>query len=370
MTAELRFESVSIRGFRNITHAELVPAPRLNVISGDNGHGKTSLLEALYVLATSKSFRAEKTAEVVQTGAEQAVVAAALREGGLGREQRAVIGARARSFLADGKRVARLSDYAVKTPVVVFHPGDLALASGPAGLRRVLLDRVALFLEPLSADHRLRYAAALRERQRALEERGVRASELEAYETLLAEHGAELTRIRARTAARIEEALLPAFARMAAPGLSLALRLKASGSPQRDEFRQALLEARPADLRRGSASYGPQRDDLELDIDGRSARRHASQGQQRVLSLALKVAELDCVREARGAHPVLLLDDVSSELDAVRFEAVFALLREVPSQVFVTTPRPELFGLRELGAGDRADFFLENGALSALGAAG
>jgi len=364
--AELCFERIAIRAFRNIASAELEPARRLNVVSGDNGHGKTSLLEALYVLATSKSFRADKNAEVIQTGADTAVVSARVAEGGLSREQRAVIGAKARVFSVDGKRVARLSLWATKTPVVVFHPGDLALASGPAQGRRMLLDRVALFLEPLSADHRSRYTVALRERQKALEERGARAPELDAYEVILAEHGAALCRIRERTAARLAEALTPAFTRMAAPGLSLGVSLKSAGCPDPEDFRKALVAARPIDVRRGSASFGPQRDDLDLVVDGRSARRHASQGQQRVLSLALKVAELDCVREARGAHPILLLDDVSSELDAQRFEAVFALLRGVPSQVFVTTPRPELFAMPEVAPADRADFGVRFGAVARL----
>lgn len=363
MTAELVFERIAIRAFRNITAAELDPAPRLNVVSGDNGQGKTSLLEALYVLCTSKSFRADKNAEVIQTGAEAAQIGARIVEGGLCREQRAVLRPKARTFSADGKRVAKLSAWAVKTPVVVFHPGDLALASGPAQGRRTLLDRVALFLEPVSADHRLRYQTALRERQRALDERGPRALELDAYETLLAEHGAALCRTRERTAARIAEALGPSFERMAAPGLRLDVRLHSAGSPDPELFRRALAEARPVDVRRGSASFGPQRDDLELWVDGRSARRHASQGQQRVLSLALKVAELDCVRQARGAHPILLLDDVSSELDAERFEAVFRLLCEVPSQVFVTTPRPELFVMPEVAPTDRADFAVCAGAV-------
>ena len=131
MTAELVFERIAIRAFRNITAAELDPAPRLNLVSGDNGHGKTSLLEALYVLCTSKSFRADKNAEVIQTGAEAAQIGARIVEGGLCREQRAVLRPKARTFSADGKRVAKLSAWAVKTPVVVFHPGDLALASGP-----------------------------------------------------------------------------------------------------------------------------------------------------------------------------------------------------------------------------------------------
>lgn len=366
MTAELRFERISVRGFRNISTAELEPAPRLNVVAGDNGHGKTSLLEALYVLSTSRSFRAEKNAEVIQHGSETAVLSAKIRDAGLLREQRAALGPKSRGFFADGKRIQRLADYAVKTPVVVFHPGDLALANGPALGRRTLLDRVALFLEPLSAEHRLRYTEALRERQRALDERGPRAAELDAYEVILAEHGSALSRIRVRTAARLEEALTPAFTRMAAPKLELSVRLISAGCSEVEDFRRALAEARAIDVRRGSASFGPQRDDLELTVDGRSARRHASQGQQRVLSLALKVAELDCVRQARGAHPILLLDDVSSELDAQRFEAVFTLLQGVPSQVFVTTPRPELFAVPGLEPADRADFSVVDGAIQQL----
>jgi DNA replication and repair protein RecF len=362
--AQLVFERIAIRAFRNLTVAELDPAPRLNVVFGDNGHGKTSLLEALYLLATSKSFRAEKTAEMLQTGAEAALVSARISEAGLVREQRAVLGPKTRSFSADGKRVARFAAYAVKTPVVVFHPGDLILASGPAQGRRTLLDRVALFLEPASADHRLRYATALRERQRSLEDRGPRAADLEAYEALLVEHGVALCQIRERTATRVGEALAPAFAKMAPPGLLLEVALKSAGSTDAEAFRRALIDARPVDLRRGSASFGPQRDDLELSVEGRSARRHASQGQQRMLSLALKVAELDCVRQARGAHPILLLDDVSSELDAQRFEAVFTMLRDVPSQVFVTTPRPELFVMPEVSAVDRADFSVRSGVVA------
>jgi len=366
VSVALRFRRVSVRQFRNLAQVDFEPAARLNIISGDNGHGKTSLLEALYVVATSKSFRAEKGVDIVRHGQASAVVVANVEEAGLIREQRAALTTTTRSFSIDGKRPQRLAAFATRTPVVVFHPGDLVLANGPAQARRTLLDRVALFLEPQSGDHRARYTKALRERQRALESRGVGAADLEAYEELAAAHGAALSRARARAAERLTEALVPAFRRMAAPELEIEATFRPGGSEQEEEFRRALREARPADFRRGSASFGPHRDDLEVQIDGRSARRHASQGQQRVLALSLKLAELDCVRQARGADPVLLLDDVSSELDPARFRAVFSFLREAPSQIFVTTPRPELFGAADVDPADRADFVVDQGALRSV----
>ena len=352
-----------MRSFRNIASLDFEPAPRLNVIAGDNGQGKTSLLEALYFVATSRSFRAERLRELVQQGAEHGAVRAHIVEGGLRREQRATLGPRSRSLLIDGKRPTRLSAYAVRTPVVVFHPGDLELASGPATARRTLLDRVALFLDPASGDDRLRYTRALRERQRTLDERGTGAAGLEAYERLMAQHGARFSRARELAATRIAEALAPAFARMADPTLQLEVRYEPGGTGDADEFQAELVQRRGQDLRRRSASFGPQRDELELAIDGRSARRHASQGQQRILSLSLKVAELDCVREARGAHPVLLLDDVSSELDPTRTGAVYDFLRDTQSQVFVTTTRPELFTTSAVADGERADWTIAGGRL-------
>jgi DNA replication and repair protein RecF len=344
---DLRFERVVIRGFRNLTQVELELAPRLNVVSGDNGQGKTSLIEALYLVATSKSFRADKTIEMLQHGAEQGAITARVNDTGLCREQRAVLRPTSRTFFLDGKRAPRLASYAVKTPVVVFHPGDLGLASGPATLRRLLLDRVALFMDPSSADHRARYAKAIRERQRALAERGTRASELDAYEALAADDGAGLQKARARAAERVVAALGPAFGTMAAPDLDLRATFRPGGSEDPMEMRRQLAEHRPADLRRGSANYGPHRDELELDLAGRSARRHGSQGQQRILAVALKLAELECVREARGVGPVLLLDDVTSELDPSRADAVYTFLSATSGQVFATTPRPERLAIAD-----------------------
>jgi DNA replication and repair protein RecF len=366
LTSTLVFERVAIRSLRNLTAVEIEPSTRLNVVSGDNGQGKTSLLEALYLVATSKSFRAEKLRELVQQGAESAVVRASLREAGDLREQRAALSERGRSFLVDGKRPPTLGSYATRTPVVVFHPGDLALVSGAAAMRRTLLDRVGLFIDPLSADDRQRYLHALRERQHVLEERGPAAAELDAFEPIAAQHGARWAAAHAASAERLAQALQRAFERLAPAELRLDVRFEPAGTDDPERFLAELVARRNRDRSRGSASFGPQRDELGLDVDGRSARRHASQGQQRILTLSLKLAELECVRQARGAHPVLLLDDVSSELDPLRTGAVYEFLRATDSQVFVTTTRRELFPTPDLGAAERRDFVLRDGVVRVL----
>jgi DNA replication and repair protein RecF len=366
LTETLRIASLSLRSFRNLESVELHPAPRVNVISGDNGAGKTSLLEALYFVATSKSFRTEQPRELIREGDEAASVRIDAIEGGQQRQQRAAITARERSLLLDGNKPDRVAWYAVQTPIVVFHPGDLELASGGAAVRRVLLDRLALFFEPSSADHRLRFQRALKERQRLLDDRGPTAAGLDIYEELMARHGAAWTAARRRASERLVGALHPAFLRVATPGLELAVAYRSASSEDVEVFRTAVESRRGVDARRRCSGYGPQRDDLELAIAGKSARRHASQGQQRILALALKLAELECVKAARGVHPILLLDDVSSELDPARAGAVYSYLRDAPGQVFVSTTRPELFTTPEVQAGERADWRVSGGRILPL----
>jgi DNA replication and repair protein RecF len=369
MPSPLYFQRVSIRQFRNISSLEFEPSPRLNVVVGDNGQGKTSVLEALYLVATTKSFRAERLATLIQDGAEQASVSARVSDAGATREQRALLSGRSRVVRLDGKPPASLTDYATRTPVVVFCPADLELVSGGASGRRRLLDRVALFVDPPGAAARLTYDRALRSRQRVLEERGTNAAELDAFETVMAAEGARFAAARLRAAEGVATRLSLAFGRIAAEGLAVNARYVPGGSTDPAAFVEQLRAVRSADLRRGSASFGPQRDELELELVGRPARTHASQGQQRLLTLALKLAELDSVRDARGAEPVLLLDDVSSELDPGHTGQVYEFLLATESQVFVTTTRRDLFPAASSGRLERADFRLVSGRLEGLSGA-
>jgi DNA replication and repair protein RecF len=363
VTDNIVIQRLLLAGLRNISRLEIQPARRFNVVAGDNGQGKTSLLEAIYLVATSKSFRTERLNEIRQEGSELTRVEAEIIDAGRLRVQRANLSAQGRTLRLDGVAPTGLSSYVRLTPVVVFHPGDLELSMGAASGRRDLLDRIGLFQDPQLADDRRRYRRALSERQSALDVRGPDARELEAFETLVAAHGARLTQARAVAAERLAHEVGLAFGRLVAGSLKLEVRYRPGGTPDADELARELRTRRVMDRRRRAATFGPHKDELELVLEGRAARKHASQGQHRILTLSLKLAELSTIRQARAAHPLLLLDDVSSELDPTRIGLVYDFLRESESQVFVTTTRPDLFVTPGLTRDERHDYRLRAGAL-------
>lgn len=355
----LRLHELRVTSLRNLEKFSLKPGRRLTVIAGDNGRGKTSLLEAAYLAATSRSFRTASIEEIVQRGKADGVAHIRVSEGDdLVRDQIVAISGGRRIVKADGKRPPSLAAFAVRSPMVCFHAGELELSTGPAGPRRTLLDRIALFFDPAVGEHRTRAQTALRERQRALEQRGVAARDLDAWEELASLHGAALTRGRARAAEEIDVAAREAFGKIAAPGLVLDLRYVRGGSADVEEARAQLLARRQKDLVRGLATFGPHRDDLALSLDGSPVRAVASQGQHRAITLALKLSEVTAIGRARDLHPLLLLDDLSSELDASRTDALLRHLADSPCQMLVTTTRPELFRAPFVAPEDRSDVTL------------
>ena len=364
----LRIEAISVRGMRNIASADLAPSPRFNVVAGDNGQGKTNLLEAIYVAATSKSFRAARPGELVAHGGDVASVRIRVVDDGEPREQSIGVRAGARLAKIDGKRPPNLAAYAVKTPVVVFYPGEVQLSMGGGSERRRLLDRVALYTVPPSLAELDAYTRAMRERQKALETRGPRAPDLADWEELMARHGLAVREARGAAASQLAAAAGVAFDRIAAPGLALTAAYASNVPEDESAYRNALEASRVSDARRSSAAIGPHKDDLALSIGGHKARGVASQGQHRAIVLALKAAEIEVIAAARGVRPILLLDDVSSELDRDRTQALFAFLSEQRGQVFLTTTRPELIETTGLGSpADRADFRVIGGEFTRAG---
>jgi DNA replication and repair protein RecF len=360
----LTLDRISVRGFRNLHAVDVAFGPRFNVLAGDNGQGKTNLLDAIYTLATSKSFRSQKAEEVIEHGAETASVRGSFSEDGLSREQSVGQRRGLRAVRIDDKRPKTLLEYGSKTPVVVFHPGDMSLPSGGGSERRRLLDRVALHVSPIAFDDADRYLRASRERQRALEDHGPSARGLDVWESLMVSHGLALRRVRDDVSKRLADAAVRVFSKIGAEGAKLEVSYAPGAPDSEGEFQDKLAASRALDARLGTTRVGPHRDDLSLVLEGHPVRGVASQGQQRLVVLALKVAEIEVIAAAKGVRPLLLLDDISSELDRERTLSLFAFIGHEQGQVFLTTTRPELIDTSLSSEAPRRDFAVHAGQIA------
>jgi DNA replication and repair protein RecF len=330
----LRLTRLLIRDFRNLAAVDLTPHGRFNVLAGDNGQGKTNLLEAVYWLATLRPLRAARLRELVRFGAEGTSVGGRVVTDGLEHRLEVRVSDGDRVALREGKNT-RAADYFGALAVVVFTPEDVGLVGASPQARRGFLDRAVFNTRPAHLGDVNDYRRALDSRNTLLRQ-GAPAAVVEAYETTLAAAGARVMRSRAGYVERFAPVFATAFRGIVGDEVEAEVRYRPSVE---DAAGLARLWAtdRERDRQRGFTQQGPHADDLELRLLGRPARAYASQGQRRALVLALKIAEIRVLTETAGLTPVLLLDDVSSELDAVRNERLFEFLHGFPGQVFITT---------------------------------
>ncbi len=346
----MRVNWLAVQDFRSYESARLDLAPDgLTVVVGENGQGKTNLLEALGWLATLASFRGAPNDALVRQGAASAFIRAeADREGRRLTLEAEVPQHGAPRVLVNGQALRRSRDLLGAVRVSVFSPDDLALIKSGPSQRRQLLDDALVALHPEHADTITSVDRVLRQRGALLRQAGGKATPevvatLDVWDAKLAEHGATLVVARRELAARLEPLTAKAYASVAAGAATIGLRYVASWTNPNDLDERAALHAaltavRADDLRRGVTTLGPHRDELELHVGTLPARTHASQGEQRSLALALRLAVHAAVTEATGAAPVLLLDDVFSELDPHRSAALLASLPA--GQAVLTTAGP------------------------------
>ncbi len=367
----MRLVSLAIRDFRNLAAVDLSPSPRATILLGENGQGKTNLLEAIYLLTTLKPLRAARLAELVRFGTERAQVAADFEGPGGLRRAAVEVQAGGRTAFLDGKPQDRLDSYFDGLAAVCFAPDDLLLVkAGPEGRRR-FLDRAAFNRWPAVLAEARDFVRALRARNAAL--RTAPPDVESSFRAPLVRAAARLLVRRRELVRELAPRLAAAFAEISGPGAPAALLAYRPAAGMRLEGTEeelaallaGVLEARTArDRERGYTSAGPHMDDLVLALDGRGARLYASQGQQRALVLALKIAEIENLRAALGRPPLLLLDDVSSELDPAKNRYLLAYLAALPAQVFLTSTDRRLL---EPAAGPESAFFrVENGAVEPL----
>lgn len=360
----LRLERLALRGFRNLEPLDLSPGPRFNVLSGDNGQGKSNLLEAIFYLGALESFRLAAKDALIAHDADRAVIAGKLDAAPAPMTAKIALDRRAARKLAlDDKRPRSRAAWLHAIQMVLFHPGDLALASGPPKGRRDLLDRILSQVDVGYAKALADYDKALRSRNRLLKLEGTDRRSITAYDELLAVNGAVIGAARRTLVEELEPSTLDAFLRVAGAELPLEMRYEPRVEPRAESLRAALARSLDKDLARGFTAEGPHADELALTVRDRRARHAASQGQHRMMVLALKIAELVVLERRTGRVPILLLDDVSSELDATRNARLMRLLDEVGAQVFVTTTQPELIRV----AHHRVDYRVEAGRIERQG---
>ncbi len=331
--------SVTAQPLRSLSGVEVALEGGVTAVLGENGSGKTNLLEALYFALTGRSFRTADRRELIPFSESFARAEASVRdEDGTERCFLASVSrADGRRHLLDDTAVDAATAARNRPAVAVFAPDRLALVKGPPAERRAHLDRFAAIRWPSRAGLRQRFGQALAQRN-ALLHRGASgpasAAELDSWDSTLAEASAPLIASRAEAIAE----LAPQFARAAAElGLELPASIeyapRAEGSPEK--LRTGLIERREADLRLGRTSWGPHLDDVRICLDGHPLRRYGSQGQQRLALLALLFAEREALLRSLGTPPLLLLDDVMSELDSTRRERLSSRL-EGDGQALIT----------------------------------
>jgi len=337
----MRIVSVTLRDYRNYETCALHPCDGVTVLLGDNGQGKTNLLEAVYLTCTGRSHRTHADRELIRRGADYASVKIRTeRRDGMHDVEVLLSRTGKRTIRVAGQEIRRSGELLGHVTGVLFSPEDLrTVKDGPAERRR-FVDMALSQLNPAYYYTMQRYNRALKQRNNLLREAVASPSllkTLDAWDEQLASNGVELMRMRRAYVERLSEEAGRMHADIAEgrEALSIAYRPSLSGDTV-EEALEALFAAREQDTRRLTTTSGPHRDDVAVLIDGWDVRAYGSQGQQRTAALSMRLAELTVMRERMGEWPVLMLDDVMSELDPGRRRRLVERLEGIQTLVTCT----------------------------------
>jgi DNA replication and repair protein RecF len=332
--------AIEARPLRSLDRLRVELAPGIVSVVGPNGAGKTNLVEALYFALTGRSFRTTDRRDLIPFGGSLARAEATVRDDdGIERRLLASVSrTEGRRHLLDGESTDPATIARSRPPVAVFAPDRLSLVKGPPAERRAHLDGFLAARWPARGELRKRYGQALAQRNALLSRLAGgygNPADLGVWDAGLAERAAALVEARAEAVAELAAPFTAAASELGLEGGGeLAYAPRAEGSAE--EIRAGLEERREADVKLGRSSWGPHLDELKLEAGGRSLRRYGSQGQQRAALLALLFAEREALREARRVMPLLLLDDVMSELDPGRRGFLVARLGADGGQTVIT----------------------------------
>jgi DNA replication and repair protein RecF len=324
-----------LRDFRNYKRLDVNFDPGFHLFIGDNAQGKTNILEAIYLLATLRSFRGAGSAQMVRHGQKGYFVGAKL-VAEVEHTIKMYWSPAERQLALDGEPVRKLTDYFGVLRVVVFCSEDLQLIKGTGRLRRRFMDLLLAQTYPVYLPMLQRYARALRSRNALLKHRPVDELALESFTHELIQTGSQLIQFRRELLPKVSPLVRLAYRRIASDAEDVCIEYQPA---VKKDFALELAKSRERERVYRTTLVGPHRDELILLLDEQPAARFASEGQKRSLAIALKLAQAEYITGIHGTPPILLIDDVMGELDVKRRSGFVPLLdrvRQARSQVFMT----------------------------------
>lgn len=341
---------LAVQSFRNIESATLDFSTGFNVFHGDNAQGKTNLLEAIFLIGTLKSFRMARNSDLIAWDRQFALIKGVVDSNPAMREIALLLDGGAKKARVDSKQVTRITDFFGILTVVLFAPEELSMIRSAPDVRRRYLDRAIFAGDVLYLTRHHDYSRILKQRNSLL--RSGDASALHPWNEQLAHAGAQLVTHRTRYLEKIAGILRGTYREITGTGDEAGISYhtahrESSTDPVANTaaLTEAISRLREQELQQRTTLAGPHRDDIIFTLNGKPLRHAASQGQQRCYILALKMAEIEFIRQCHGQLPVLLMDDMTSELDRKRTENLSGFLNERGMQVFITTTSLEQAGM-------------------------
>ena len=337
----MKLRSLNLRNFRTYLSLNISFHDKFNLIYGNNAQGKTNLLEAVYFISSFRPFKAVKNEELISFGEEGAgLKGEIISESGLD-EVNIHIGKGKKTVKLNGKIVYRLSTYIGRFNVVLFLPTDIKIVKGSPSVRRQYLDALICNLNAEHIKDLKDYNKAISQRNTVLSKsKSINNEVLEVWDTKIAEIGSKLTARRLKIIKELGNKLNELYNSTSGINAKIDIVYKPTYDTKgkiEESILKALKESFKKDLLRGHTTVGPHRDYIGFKIDGNDTTTYASQGESKNLVLALKAAEIYMYETIKGQKPILLLDDITSELDKNRKGFLFALLKDYAGQVFVTS---------------------------------
>ena len=331
----MHLSHLRLRDFRNYARLDADFAPGFHLLLGDNAQGKTNILEAIYLMATLRSFRGVGGAQMIRHGAKGYFVGGTVVGQGE-RDIKIYWSARERKLALDAQPVKKLADYFGALRTVVFCTEDLQLVKGTARSRRRFLDLLLAQTQPGYLALLQRYMHSVRARNALLKARVTDEAALESFSAELVKLGNDIIRARREVVPKFSPLARLAYRRISNDAEELRIEYLPS---VKNDFAVELAQARAREKTFRATLVGPHRDDLQLLLHEKSAAQFGSEGQKRTLAIALKMAQAEFLTGIHGSPPVLLIDDVMGELDVKRRSGLLPLLarsREASGQVFMT----------------------------------